>query len=253
MSDVKQFWDKRAGNISLNDNEVTHRDIWQRWLEIDTIVSYLRKTDSLVDVGCGAGYATHIYADYVKNAVGLDFSAEMIERAKGRENTVEKVSFFEHDILAEVGRWHQSFDVALSVRCLINILDAQKQRQAIDNIARMLKPGGRFIFVEGSQEGRSALDELRKNVGLQMMPVVWHNLDFKIKETLDYLERDFILLEQRYFGTYDLISRVVHPLMVLPNEPEYGAAINEIGAKLARSWQGDQTLSRVSFLVLERR
>jgi SAM-dependent methyltransferase len=253
MSDVKQFWDNRAIDASLDDNEVTHRDIWQRWLEIDTIVSYLRKTDALVDVGCGAGYATRIYAEHVGSAVGLDFSAEMIQRAQSKQVASKPIEFFEHDILGDPGKWRQAFDVALSVRCLINILDAEKQRIAIDNIAQMLKPGGRFLFVEGVQEGRHALNDLRNEVGLPTMPTVWHNLDFKIGETLDYLQRDFQLLERRSFGTFDLISRVAHPLMVWPEDPKYAAKINEVGARLSRVWGGDNALSRVAFLVLERR
>lgn len=253
MSDVKSFWDKRAGDASLNDNEVTHRDIWQRWLEIDTIVSYLKKTDALVDIGCGAGYATRIYAEHVASAVGLDFSSEMIQRANARPAESKPIAFHEHDILGDVGNWRQAFDVALTVRCLINILDADKQRRAIDNIAQMLKPGGRFIFVEGSHEGRQGLDALRASLGLPVMPTVWHNLDFKIDETLAYLDRDFRLLEHKNFGTYDLIARVTHPLLVWPEDPKYDAKINEVGARMARVLDGDKSLSRVAFLVLERR
>ena len=36
---VKAFWDGRAQDPSNNDSEVTHRDIWQRWLEIETLKS----------------------------------------------------------------------------------------------------------------------------------------------------------------------------------------------------------------------
>ena len=55
---VKEFWDRRAQDPSNNDSEVTHRDIWQRWLEIEALKRYLRADDRLLDVGCGAGYTT---------------------------------------------------------------------------------------------------------------------------------------------------------------------------------------------------
>jgi SAM-dependent methyltransferase len=253
MPDVRKFWDDRADNEKLDDNAVTHSDIWQRWLEIETISSYLQPTDILVDIGCGAGYATRHYAPLVKKVVGLDFSSEMIRRAQSAPIATGAIEFLQFDILEDVSKWKQSFDAAVSTRCLINILDVEKQHRAIDNIARMLRPGGRFIFVEGCRDGRQQLNELRESMGLRVMPTVWHNLDFDLAETFDYMNRDFRILERRSFGSYDLISRVVHPLLVMPDEPKYDSKINEVGARLARISQGDPALSRILFLVLERK
>ena len=36
-SHVKKFWETRAQDQSLTDAEATHNDVWQRWLEIETI------------------------------------------------------------------------------------------------------------------------------------------------------------------------------------------------------------------------
>ena len=80
-SQVKKFWETRAQDQSLTDAEATHSDVWQRWLEIETIKPFLRPTDSMVDVGCGSGYATRLLAPCVREALGVDFSESMIERA----------------------------------------------------------------------------------------------------------------------------------------------------------------------------
>ena len=84
MSDVKSFWDGRARDSGLDDVEVTHRDVWQRWLEIRTIEKYLGPGDRVLDIGCGSGHATKIFAPRVKEILDIDFSAGMIARA-GRD------------------------------------------------------------------------------------------------------------------------------------------------------------------------
>jgi hypothetical protein len=43
MSEVKAFWDQRAADPSCDPAQVTHPDIWQRWLEIETIKRLLPK------------------------------------------------------------------------------------------------------------------------------------------------------------------------------------------------------------------
>jgi 2-polyprenyl-3-methyl-5-hydroxy-6-metoxy-1,4-benzoquinol methylase len=55
--DVKQFWSDRAGDKSLDDVAVTHKDVWQRWLEIETIRRFVKPHHRILDVGCGAGIA----------------------------------------------------------------------------------------------------------------------------------------------------------------------------------------------------
>jgi hypothetical protein len=66
----------------LTDAEATHSDVWQRWLEIETIKPFLRPTDSMVgrwlrlrlrDAPAGAS---------VREALGVDFSESMIDRAR---------------------------------------------------------------------------------------------------------------------------------------------------------------------------
>jgi len=79
---VKQFWDSQALNSSLNPEAVTHRDHQQRLLEISIVSRHLKQGDRLLDVGCGNGYATALFAPRVASALALDYSTAMIERAR---------------------------------------------------------------------------------------------------------------------------------------------------------------------------
>ena len=146
------------------------------------------------------------------------------------------------------------FDVALSIRCLINITDRDKQYAALANIASVLKPSGLFIFLEGSKDGRDGLNGLRVAAGLDAMPKVWHNVDFQEEDLMGFLRQHFEVVERISFGIYDLVARVIHPLLVRPEAPSYEASINEIGASLALNRPHDLAdISRVVGLVLRKK
>jgi SAM-dependent methyltransferase len=253
MSDVKAFWEGRAKDESHNDSDVTHRDVWQRWLEIETIKRYLRPGDRLLDVGCGAGYSTRLFASHVREAVGVDYSESMIERARRASTGDERLRFEVADCLTLGPGQVGEFDVALSVRCLINLPGGwPEQQQAIRNIAGVLKPGGRFILLEGLEDGRNNLDRLRVESGLDAMPKVWHNIDFSEAALLPFLEPMFTIEDRRHFGVYDFVARVVHPKLVAPEPPAYEARINQVAAELALHRQDFPDLSRVICLILVR-
>jgi len=253
---IKEFWNDRASQGQVSADMVTHKDIWQRWLEIAMIKGHIRKADRVLDVGCGNGYSTRIFAKICREIVGIDYSEDMVKRAQqeSRKQRSRPAPKFEQcDVLDLNSERFGLFDLAISERCLINLDTFEKQKIAIANIASMLRRGGRYIFVEGTADGRDRLNKYRRSVGLPAMPRVWHNIDFNEADTLRFLKRFFTVEERLHFGMYDFLSRVVHPLMVMPDEPRYDARVNEIAAKLALDRQEFADLSRVLFLVLKKK
>jgi SAM-dependent methyltransferase len=252
---TKEFWNNLASDRTLSTDQVTHKDIWQRWLEIELIKRFLRPESRVLDVGCGNGYTTKKISALVKEIIGIDFSPEMIKRAveENIANSKGAVKFAVMDVLELNKSSFGLFDIVVSERCLINLAGWEEQKKAISNIASVIEPGGRYIFVEGSRDGRKNLNALRQTVGLEAMPPVWHNVDFDLNATLDYLENFFEIEENLNLGIYDYISRVVHPLLVYPEQPKYDAKINEVAAKLALQGQEFGKISRVIFLVLKKK
>lgn len=246
---IRQFWDSRAGE-ERGEHEITHRDIWQRWLEIEHIKAFLNRKARAIDIGCGNGYTTRQVAPLVKEIVGVDYSGAMIARARAAS---PGITFEVCDVLKLKPVDHGTFDIAISERCLINLTSWEDQRRAIRNIASVIKEGGLFLFIEGSREGRDRLNAMRRSVGLDSMPPVWHNLDFEEKRLGSYISRFFTVEKRLHFGVYDLIARVVHPLFAAPEEPGYEARINEIAAKMALQRQDLPEISRTIFLVLRRK
>ena len=254
---VKSYWEGQARDQTIPVEAVTHSDVWQRWLEMEMIRDHLKPTDRVLDVGCGNGYTTKQIAPLVGEIVGIDYSDEMIHRAVtgepvGQAKCEASPQFRVQNVLDLDPSSLGLFDVVLSERCLINLTSWDDQKRALANISSVVKPGGRFIFVEGCKQGRERLDELRQAVGLDKMPDVWHNLDFDEQDTLAYLRRFFTVEHRAHLGVYDFISRVVHPLMVAPEQPCYDSKYNKIAAELCRISQEFKDLSRVLFLVLQR-
>lgn len=254
---IKKFWQSRADKDNITDKEVTHRDIWQRWLEIEMIKRFINKNQRVLDVGCGNGYSTRNIAPLVSEIVGIDYSEAMIKRAikvsySSKNHIKTSIKFKVKNVLDLDKSDFGLFDVVISERCLINLSSQEDQKKAIANIASILKPGSLFLFIEGNTNGRKNLNELRKKLGLKKMTPVWHNIDFHEEEILMFLSKYFEVEKKVNFGVYDFISRVVHPLIVAPEQPKYDSEINKIAAKLTLDLQEFENISRVLFLVLRR-
>lgn len=107
----------------------------------------LKAGETVLDLGSGAGIDVFLAAKQVGEtgfAIGVDMTPEMIERAwqNAHKNQVKNVDFRLGEIEA-LPVDSSSVNVVLS-NCVIN-LTPNKQR-VFAEIARVLKPGGRFII-----------------------------------------------------------------------------------------------------------
>lgn len=251
VAEVKAYWDGRARDASLEQDLVTHRDRFQRQLEIDILLQYLPRGQRVLDVGCGNGFSTAKLAPLCAHVIGIDYSAPMIERARKEFGRLTNVEFRVQDVL-QPELPPDSFDVAITQRCLINLTSWEAQRQALANIAGLLKPGGCLILQEGTKQGRTRLNEARAALGLPRMPPVSYNLDFDEEQLWPFLRGYFDIVDVRRLGLYDLIARVVHPLLVAPAEPEYSARINEVAWHVCAQLRGADELAREFSALLRR-
>jgi ubiquinone/menaquinone biosynthesis C-methylase UbiE len=128
------------------------------------------------------------------------------------------------------------FDCAITERCLLNLPTREDQQRAIQEIHRVLKPEGVYLMVEGTEDGLQRLNSLRTKLGLAPIPTAdsdnISSLKFREKEIEEFLMPLFEVETRQYWGTYYLISRVVHPLLVHPKEPRFDAPINTIARRV---------------------
>ena len=88
----QEAWDKvvvESSSLSQavmrNDNQISLKNTSQYISDkLD-----LNKTDTLLDVGCGTGVLTNELSHHVKDAYGVDFSHEAIQRAKAKFHEIK--------------------------------------------------------------------------------------------------------------------------------------------------------------------
>jgi len=132
------------GATSLNWNpelyRTSHSWIWEYGRDLVQLLGP-RQGEHILDVGSGTGQLAHELAASGAEVVGVDASPEMI--AAARENFPE-LCFELCDVTAMT--FENVFDAVFSNAALHWVSD---QDRAIGNIARALKPGGRFVFEMG--------------------------------------------------------------------------------------------------------
>jgi ubiquinone/menaquinone biosynthesis C-methylase UbiE len=223
---IKNFWID-AGKTALDADGLkpTARDPFMQLINEHHILKYLDSNDVVLDIGCGEGTSTLKFAGKCKKIVGVDYSPTLI--AQARDNKTE-IEFIEGDVLEIDKKFpHNSFDKIISIRCLINIPDKEKQYQAIDNLFKLLKPGGMLFFSEGYQLGWDFLNLYRQRNGLSIIHVVEYNKLFENVELEAFLKSKGTLREFIGFGDYLYGSRVVHPSLT-GGKVEHNGHINQV-------------------------
>ena len=222
----KQFWDKYA-NKSKTDKKGAHSDKNLVALEDEFVYSVLKKLKpkSLLDIGCGNGQRTVRFSKFVKGkTLGIDFSENMIKQCKPVK---EKVSFECVNASEITGK----FDVIVSCRCMINILSKNKQLQQFKIIHDRLNKNGSLIIVEGSKQGYSRMNALRKKFKLDHIKVVWHNLALDEDFLFPKISKIFKTKQINRLGMYYFLTRVINPCTIYPQKPDPESKLNNVSLK----------------------
>jgi ubiquinone/menaquinone biosynthesis C-methylase UbiE len=251
------MWEQKALENGM-DPGLAYQDLNIRQMEIETVSKYIAKGSRVLDVGCGNGYSLKFYARRLpKKLVGIDFSPMMIQNAKkmvSKEIASGTVEVRVGDA-TNLSFPDGSFDLVISTRCLINLATWDLQKRAIAEAWRILKPGGRFVMLESSQQGLAKMNELRERVGLYPIVSPWHDLNLDEKKLDSFLRKYFRTLERRSFGLFFFVSRLVHPMLVRPEEPKYDAKINEVAREVQLRLKDDpfRGVGHLFLLVLSKK
>lgn len=118
--------------------------ITQRYLE--KIVAGLSSESSALDLGCGKGWLTRIIAGTGAKTLGVDVAEECVAQgnAQARAAGITNCSFEVMD--ANVGELRQgAYDLVVSWGALHHLI---RLDHVVEQVARSLRPGGRFVLVE---------------------------------------------------------------------------------------------------------
>jgi ubiquinone/menaquinone biosynthesis C-methylase UbiE len=242
------------------DERTTACDFRLRELEIDLGREYIRDGDAVLDVGCGPGVALRDYASTRRiRACGIDYSENMIDAA--RKNLGETAPDLEVELevasVTELPYPDGEFDVVTSHRCLMALLEWERQQEALREIHRVLKPGGLLVLMEGTFEGIQRLNQYRQQFGLPEIDPGGRErlltLKFHEAQLLEFTDPLYELLRIKRFGMYYFLTRIVQPLLVAPDPPSYDHRLNEVAKRIAEVMPDLEGMGHLAGFVLRKR
>ena len=141
--EVAGMFDTVANNYDLTNAVLSagNSTLW-RYAVVKAIDP--REGERILDIACGTGTSSVALTRSGATVVGLDFSPGMLEQARRKHNSVE---FVEGDAM-KLPFVSNEFDAVTISFGLRNVADP---KAALDEMYRVLKPGGRLVICEFSR------------------------------------------------------------------------------------------------------
>lgn len=147
----REIWD---ANAEAWDKRIGGGGGWQTIViapEAEKLLA-IKPGETVLDAACGNGVFSRRLAELGANVVAFDFSAELIRRARARTaeqpELAKRIDYHladatdEEQVVALSGG-EQRFDAAV---CNMALMDMPEIRPLFRALARVLRPGGRFVF-----------------------------------------------------------------------------------------------------------
>ena len=218
LPEIRAFWTQQAiehgqsPSASWSDHRVIE-------MEIRELLAHLDDGETVLDIGCANGYSTiQLASQRALRIRGLDYIPEMVEEARRRlqslGSSIAGDVEFEVGNILELGEASDSYDKLVVIRVLINLGDWSNQRQALQECARVLKPGGVLLLSEATLQGWRKLNDLRGEWALPEIPMPGFNSYLDEEKVIDSMGADLELLELVNFAsTYFVGTRLLKPLL----------------------------------------
>lgn len=192
-----------------------YADTWDRdRKENPAVLQFLMKMANLrdgaavLDVGCGTG----ILLPYIKQAVGeqgtvtgIDYSRQMLEKAKEKFSDLSGLSFIEGDVLKhELAE--QAYDAIICLNFYPHI--SSYSRDFIKKMRRALKDGGSFIIMHdiGRRQVNRIHDGSKEHQLLppvDMLAASLMSAGFTVSAAVDWDDRYFISVVKADESSYE--------------------------------------------------
>jgi ubiquinone/menaquinone biosynthesis C-methylase UbiE len=140
--DVKA-WDALAAWYDAKQGD--EGDLWHRTLIDPALLRVVGPVHGqrVLDLACGNGYLSRRFARMGGRVTGVDASAAMIERARARERQHPLGITYQ---VARTARLDMVEDAAMDAAvCNMALMDIEDAAAAIGEVARVLRPAGRFV------------------------------------------------------------------------------------------------------------
>lgn len=161
MSMIKDFADNIIDQLEQDYDTIashfsnTRHDPWPEFESLKELIQ--AENTKVLDVGCGNGRLADVIqvADYT----GLDLSSQLLTIAKQRfpHHT------FVHGSVLQLPFPDKQFDIITCIATLQHIPTVEYRQQAMSEMARVLKPGGRLFMLNWNLAGQAQYQSYRVN------------------------------------------------------------------------------------------
>lgn len=249
-NNVYNFW-QNEGKKRGNGIFATLRDHYFRYVEIKSIIKELKSQNKkILDIGCGNGVSTFFFSPYAREITAIDYSESLIKSAKNFQkekkfkNLLKQCGYkdlnagykninFIHGNILNLSKYKNHFNAAICSRVLINLGTPKDQTMAMKNVYDSLKKNSLFIVNEVEASNHKKLSKLREANGLEPLERYWHNLYLNEKQFLGNAKKiGFKLVKKIQYGEYQILSKVIYPEIVKPNNPDFMSEFNSYAAKI---------------------
>ncbi len=171
---IEKSYNTWAGQYDTNENKTRDLD---RKATIETLS--LHKFENVLELGCGTGKNTEWLVTKAKFIIGLDFSEEMLNKAKEKINS-EKVRFQKADLTK---KWEIKNNFADLITCSLTLEHIKKLDFIFNQAYQKLKAGGKFFVCElhPARQYIGSKAKYKTENGIEELEVYVHHLS-------DYLD-----------------------------------------------------------------
>jgi len=172
---VQAMFASIAGAYDLN-NRLHSFGLDQSWRRAAVGLAEVRPGDAVVDVACGTGDLTELFASSGAGSVrGIDFTPPMLEiarekwsrRGRAREARGAVTPVYEHGDATALALADGSADV---VSIAFGLRNVGEPKRALHEFRRVLKPGGRLVVLEFDEPRNGFIRAMNRLYTHRIMP-----------------------------------------------------------------------------------
>jgi SAM-dependent methyltransferase len=238
---IQQHYQKVSEDCGLSATSTMADEITRQY-ETEAILQFVsvslktfhtesqKRKATIMDIGCGNGYTLKkILERYPgQHFVGIEQSDHLRSLVSSRFKGNDNVNILEGDIRDPRFAEADSVDILICQRVLINLLDLEDQRSALNNIIKVVasprssQSGGTLLFIEAFSSYLAKLNKARAELDLPPISPAHHNLylpdNFFNTPLLKPFITDDCSIPPNFLSTHYFVSRVLYPIFT-KNKP----------------------------------
>lgn len=186
-------------------------------------IKFIKKSDVVLDLGCGYGQNSLKIARCAKKVVGVDFDNNLLKLAQilTNQKKIRNIKFQNLDLEQKLPFKNKSFDKVILLDVLEHI---RKREQLLDGIKRVLKPYGFAII--GVPNSHTSWKKFQRSAGVCSYSDPDHKIEFSASSIKKLLTRHNFKIIHFGYGKYDTPLRGLFDIIGAVSLSLYKMTIN---------------------------